>query len=113
MNPAAASLFGYKPEEVIGQNISMLMPSPYHEEHDSYIHNYKESGIPRIIGIGREVEGRCKDGTIFPMRLAVSETQLENRRIFTGIIHDLTDVKSAEMRIIDRKSTRLNSSHYS
>jgi len=100
INPAAASLFGYEPEEIIGENINILMPSPYTEEHDSYIANYLETRIPRIIGIGREVEGLRKDGSVFPMRLAVSETKLNERRIFTGIIHDLTDVKSAEMRIM-------------
>lgn len=99
INPAAARLFGYEPEEVIGQNINMLMPNPYHDEHDQYIKNYLQTKVPHIIGIGREVEGRRKDGLVFPLRLAVSETLLENRRIFTGIIHDLTDVKTAENNI--------------
>lgn len=101
INPAGARLFGYGPEEVIGNNIKMLMPSPYKEQHDEYIHNYKTTRERKIIGIGREVQGQKKDGTIFPMRLAVSEVAFQdNHRIFTGIIHDLTEVKEAEKKII-------------
>lgn len=99
MNPAAAKLFGYEEREVLGNNIKMLMPSPYKEQHDHYIDRYVETGHAKIIGIGREVSGRRKDGTIFPMRLAVSSVQLQTRQIFTGIIHDLTNVKNAEERI--------------
>ena len=102
MNKAAAGLFGYKVEEVIGQNVNMLMPQPYKREHDSYIENYKSTGVKKIIGIGREVKGQKKDGTVFPLRLAVSEVNfIDGKRIFTGIIHDLTDVKSAEKQILD------------
>lgn len=99
INPAAATLFGYAEQEVIGKNISMLMPSPYNEQHDDYIDRYKKTGKAKIIGIGREVSGLRKDGTIFPMRLAVSEVQLENRIVFTGIIHDLSAVKQAHEKI--------------
>ncbi|MBK6619435.1 MAG: PAS domain-containing sensor histidine kinase [Saprospirales bacterium] len=99
VNPAAARLFGYEPEEIVGKNIKNLMPSPYRQQHDGYIERYKSSGEAKIIGTGREVTGMRKDGSTFPMRLAVSEVLLEERRIFTGIIHDLSDVKQAEEKI--------------
>jgi two-component system, LuxR family, sensor kinase FixL len=99
VNPAAAKLFGYEPDEICGKNIKILMPSPYRQQHDGYIERYKSTGEAHIIGIGREVTGMRKDGTTFPMRLAVSEVFLENKRIFTGIVHDLTDVKIAEEKI--------------
>src|SRR5690606_28547366 len=90
INPAASALFGYEPREVIGNNISMLMPEPYRSAHDGYIHNYKSTGVKKIIGIGREVKGRKKDGSTFPFRLAVSEVLFKDKKIFTGFIHDLT-----------------------
>ena len=96
MNPAAAELFGYEIEEVIGNNVRMLMPNPHREQHDGYIQKYRKTRKPKIIGIGREVEGLRKDATKFPMRLAVSEVNLGDKIIFTGIIHDLSDVKKAE-----------------
>ncbi|MEM9548961.1 MAG: PAS domain S-box protein [Bacteroidota bacterium] len=99
LNPAAADLFGYAPEEVLGNNVKMLMPAPYKAEHDGYIHRYQKTKKPHIIGIGREVNGQKKDGTIFPFRLAVSEVILNDRVIYTGIIHDLTEVKNAEQAI--------------
>ena len=94
VNPAATKLFGYHVTELIGKNINILMPNPYHSEHDGYIANYLRSREAKIIGIGREVRGRKKDGTIFPMRLAVSEVKLQDRTIFTGFIHDLTQQES-------------------
>ena len=100
LNPSAAKLFGYLPEEVIGYNIKMLMPEPYHSEHDGYIHRYQATKTPHIIGTGREVSGKKKDGNVFPIRLAVSEVILNDRIIYTGIIHDLTDVKNAEGEIL-------------
>ncbi len=101
MNPAAAHLFGYNVDEVKGNNIKMLMPEPYHSEHDGYIHKYNTTKVPHIIGIGREVQGKKKNGDEFPFRLAVSEVILNNRVIYTGVIHDLSDVKSAEQEIKD------------
>lgn len=100
MNPAAASLFGYHTDEVIGNNIKMLMPNPYQSQHDGYLKRYHDTKEPRIIGIGREVQGMTKSGDIFPFRLAVSEVILNDRVIFTGVVHDLTDVKQAESKII-------------
>lgn len=99
MNPAAERLFGYEASEVLGNNISMLMSTPDRQNHDAYINRYLETRQPRIIGIGREVVGRRKDGSEMPLRLAVSETVLGDRRIFTGIIHDLTAMKLAEAEI--------------
>ncbi|WP_437921914.1 PAS domain S-box protein [Sphingobacterium sp. LRF_L2] len=96
INPAASTLFGYQPEEVIGNNISMLMPEPDRSNHDGYIENYQHTGVKKIIGIGREVRGRKKDGTTFPFRLAVSEVHYKEKNIFTGFIHDLTKEKAAE-----------------
>jgi two-component system, LuxR family, sensor kinase FixL len=99
INPAACKLFGYSPEEVIGNNISTLMPQPYRDEHDDYIHRYQHTGKPHIIGIGREVVGLKKDGTQFPFRLGVSEVQYSGRKIFTGFIHDLSLQKEAESQL--------------
>lgn len=105
MNPAAAQLFGYDKEEVIGKNISMLMPEPYRGEHDGYLHRYQKTKVPHIIGTGREVEGLKKDGSIFPLRLAVGEVELGEKRVFTGIIHDLTDMKVAREKITSLNRT--------
>ena len=101
LNPAAARLFGYLPEEVLGQNVKVLMGSPHREAHDDYIGHYQETGHARIIGIGREIEGRKKNGEMFPARLAVSEIKWDNLSIFAGFIHDLSDVKTAEKKILD------------
>jgi PAS domain S-box-containing protein len=98
-NPAAERLFGYRAEEVIGQNVKMLMPEPYRGEHDGYIGNYLATREPRIIGIGREVDGRRKDGSTFPMSLAVSEFSHQGRRYFTGIVRDITERKNAENQL--------------
>lgn len=101
MNIAASNLFGYQPEEIIGKNISVLMPEPDKKNHDKYIENYNRTKKPKIIGIGREVFGLKKDGSIFPFRLAVSEVILNDRVIFTGIIHDLTEMHKAQDEILN------------
>jgi PAS domain S-box-containing protein len=95
-NPACARIFGYRADEVIGQNIKMLMPEPYHGEHDGYLDNYKRTGKAKIIGIGREVSGRRKDGSVFPMDLSVSVFQLDGVRHFSGIVRDISERKEAE-----------------
>lgn len=99
-NPAAERMFGYTADEVVGRNVSLLMPSPYREEHNHYLTRYLRTGRARIIGIGREVLGRRKDGTTFPMHLSVSEILDGVQRIFTGIIHDLTTRKKLEAEIL-------------
>jgi len=96
INPAACDLFLYSQEEVIGNNISMLMPPPDREQHDGYLHRYQRTGDPHIIGTGREVTGLRKDGSRFPFRLGVSEVQFSGRKIYTGFIHDLSRQKEAE-----------------
>lgn len=101
INPSALALFGYEASDVIGKNIKFLMPEPYKREHDGYIHNYVTTGIKKIIGIGREVKGLKKDGSTFPFRLSVSEVNYENRKIFTGFVHDLTKQKEAEDQLLD------------
>jgi two-component system, LuxR family, sensor kinase FixL len=89
-NPAAERLFGYSAAEVLGHNVDMLMPSPYREEHNAYLARYLATGRATVIGIGREVPGRRKDGTTFPLHLSVGEVTINGDRKFTGILHDLT-----------------------
>jgi two-component system, LuxR family, sensor kinase FixL len=89
-NGAAERLFGYGASEVIGRNVNMLMPQPYHDEHDQYMARYLATKEKRIIGIGREVTGRRRDGSTFPVRLSVGEMTIDGEPKFTGILHDLT-----------------------
>ncbi|MDA0656363.1 MAG: PAS domain S-box protein, partial [Proteobacteria bacterium] len=101
-NPAAARLFGYSVNEVIGKNIKILMPEPYHGEHDGYLLNYKETRNAKIIGSGREVTGQRKDGSTFPMELAVSEIEIAGARLYTGIVRDISERKLAETNLSEK-----------
>lgn len=101
INPSACQLFGYLPAEVIGNNVSMLMPPPDQLQHDNYLRRYEVTHKPRIIGIGREVTGLRKDGFTFPMRLGVSEVNYNGSKFYVGFIHDLTVQKEAEERLKD------------
>lgn len=95
-NPAAARIFGYAATEVVGRNVSMLMPEPHRSRHDQYIARYLAGGTPQLIGSEREVEGRRKDGSLFPLDLAVSELRIEGRWLFIGLIRDITERKKVE-----------------
>ena len=97
LNPAAARVFGYGPEEVVGRNVKMLMPEPYRGEHDGYLSAYLSTGRARMIGRGREVTGQRKDGSIFPMELAISEMVVAGQRMFTGVVRDITERKQIEL----------------
>jgi PAS domain S-box-containing protein len=100
-NAAAERMFGFTAEEITGRNVNLLMPEPYRGEHDGYMANYLRTGVKKIIGIGREVAGRRKDGTVFPVDLAVSEARLGERRVFVGIVRDLTERKRVEEALRD------------
>lgn len=101
VNSSTTRMFGYSKEELVGQNVSMLMPSPYREQHDGYIDRYKATNVRKIIGIGRETIAQRKDGTVFPVDLSVGEVTLGTRRIFTGIIRDISDRKELEQKLIE------------
>ena len=95
-NRASERIFGYRINEVIGKNIKMLMPAPYHDEHDGYLHNDHKTGDKKIIGKNREVEGRRKDGSVFPMDLSVSEVGIKGQKLYSGIVRDISDRKQAD-----------------
>ena len=99
-NRAAGRLFGYDPAELVGRNVSLLMPAAHGKAHDAYIERYLRTGEARVIGIGREVEGLRRDGSIFPAELAVSEVRFGDQRRFTGIIRDITVRKKAEQALL-------------
>jgi two-component system sensor kinase FixL len=101
---AAERLFGYTAKEAIGQNVKILMPSPYRENHDDYMERYRRTGDRRIIGIGRVVVGERRDGSTFPMELAVGEMRSGNQRYFTGFVRDLTERQQAEARLQELQS---------
>ena len=103
-NAAAERLFGYDESEMIGKNVSLLMPSPYRQEHNRYIARYLTTGERRIIGIGRVVSGQRKDGSTFPMKLAVGEVRSGDRRFFTGFIRDLTERQETEHQLEELQS---------
>ncbi len=120
INPSACRLFGYEPSEVIGQNVSMLMPQPDRQRHDDYLRRYQESHVPRIIGIGREVTAVRSDGTLFPVKLGVSEVVYRGVTLYVGFIHDLTQQKADEAQLkqytsdleelVERRTESLNKS---
>ncbi|MGC8559980.1 MAG: PAS domain S-box protein, partial [Phycisphaerae bacterium] len=95
-NPAAEKFFGYRAKAILGKPVSMLMPEPYRSEHAHYVNHYLKTGEKRIIGIGREVVGRRKDGSTFPMFLSVGEQRGNGGKKFTGIVRDITDRKRTE-----------------
>ena len=99
-NAGAERLFGYHRDEVFGQNVKLLMPSPFREAHDGYLTSYLATGEKKIIGIGREVVARRKDGSVFPIYLSIGELWLEGRRLFVGVTHDLTKRKENEQRLL-------------
>ena len=100
VNDATSKLFGYDEAEMIGQNINMLMPEPHQGEHDGYLANYQKTGDAKIIGVGRDVKGKRKNGELFHFRLGVSRINVEGGMLFTGVIHDLTAQKRQEAQIL-------------
>lgn len=110
VNPAASRLFGYEPGELLGQKVDVLMPEPDRSRHDGYMKNYQRTGVGKIIGIGREVTGRRKDGSTFPFHLSISEVELYDRKVYTGIVHDITYQKMAEEKL-RRYATELERSN--
>jgi two-component system sensor kinase FixL len=101
---AAERMFGFSEEEVLGENVSMLMPSPDRERHDGYLERYMRTGERRIIGIGRVLTARHRDGATFPIELSVGEARIGDDRVFTGFIRDLTERQEAELRVHDLQS---------
>lgn len=98
-NPAAEKIFGYREDEIVGQNVSLLMPPPYADMHDRYIDDFLESGVNNIIGIGREIVGRRKDGRVFPLEISVTDITINNQTSFTGVMRDLSERKENERQL--------------
>lgn len=110
-NPAVENMFGYAQSEMIGQNVSMLMPEPYRSEHDGYLSRYIKGGPPRILGVGqRELRGRRKNGEVFPLDLGVSEMRLAGARQFVGVVHDATERMAVETQLRESRK-RLQDYH--
>lgn len=101
---AAEKMFSYSESEVVGENVSMLMPSPDRERHDGYLKHYRETGVRKIIGIGRVTTARRRDGNTFPIELSVGEARIDGQRIFTGFVHDITQRQQTELRLQDLQS---------
>ncbi|MCH8157301.1 MAG: response regulator, partial [Nitrospinae bacterium] len=110
-NPAAEKLFGYFPDEVIGKNVRMLMPEPYAAEHDGYIEKYLSTGKAKIIGMGRDVEGKRKDGSTFPCFLSIGEIATESGRSFVGTLQDMTERKRTEEELLSAKEKAEKANH--
>ncbi|WP_052063782.1 PAS domain S-box protein [Nitrincola sp. A-D6] len=111
VNPAVTSVFGYTAEEVVGQNISMLMPEPHHSQHDAYLKNYQHTGIAQLIGSSRELEGLHKDGTLIPLELAVSEYLINDQVYYTGTLRDISERRSLIYELINARVEAEESSH--
>lgn len=99
-NQSASRIFGYKEEEVVGKNVNTLIPEPHHEHHDQFIQRYGEAADERVIGYRRELTGKRRDGTLFPMELSVSEVQWNGHRIFTGVVNDISERRRLEKEIL-------------
>ncbi|PQO40724.1 PAS domain S-box protein [Blastopirellula marina] len=98
-NPATYRMFGYREDELVGQNVKLLMPEPYHSDHDASLERYLRTGHARIIGVGREVVGKRKDGTTFPLSLAIS--QIDRPPLFTGILRDISALKALQTQVLE------------
>ncbi|MEA3057577.1 MAG: two-component system, LuxR family, sensor kinase FixL [Sphingomonadales bacterium] len=98
---AAEKMFGYAESEVVGENVSMLMPSPDRERHDEYLSNYRETGVRKIIGIGRVTTARRRDGNAFPIELSIGEASVDGKWVFTGFVHDITQRQETQLRLQD------------
>jgi PAS domain S-box-containing protein len=102
VNPASERMFGYAAAEMVGQNVGLIMPSPYREDHDGYLRQYLQTGNKHIIGASRELYAQRKDGSIFPIHLTVSE--IEERKLFTGMLRDVTEHKRLEREVVEAAS---------